>query len=382
MPTTPSLLRHYQPLVVSIIVAALAIASLRWLIVHSGHSTELTLAPLPVSVVGIDIQDRFTLRQAYTGTLRAGRDAELGFDRGGLLTQLAVAEGDTVVEGDVLATLDTRPIELLITEQQANIDRLKADYDLAELRYQRTENLAKQRLVAESDLDDARLRLASLHAQTRAAQTRLDALELDLEKSRIIAPFSGVIAARYAQIGAAATPGSPVLRLVEANSLEALVGIPAAAQAALELGMTLTVDINNRSIPGTLTGLRRDLSSRTLTVDARLALAPDPTLLPGQSVTLWVPQSIERQGAWIPRAALIEKDRGLWSVLRLRPSEQGFYTEPVSVSIIAIDDAKVYVESTLATGDLIVQEGVHRVGLGTLVTPLSPSVSGEKGAQS
>ena len=67
-------------------------------------------------------------------------------------------------------------------------------------------------------------------------------IDIELEKSRLLAPYDGVIADRYVYQGAVVSPGTPVVRLVELTDQEAQIGVPATMAGTLEIGEVVHPD--------------------------------------------------------------------------------------------------------------------------------------------
>jgi hypothetical protein len=73
-------------------------------------------------------------------------------------------------------------------------------------------------------------------------------------------------------------------------------------------------------------------------------------------------------GGWLPIAALLEGQRGVWTVLRVEPEDGSFRTAREAVEVLDIRGDQAYVRGTLASGSQVVANGVHRVTPGTLVS--------------
>ena len=90
--------------------------------------------------------------------------------------------------------------------------------------------------------------------------------------------------------------------------------------------------------------------------------------LDGEPVTLQLRERVVQSGGWLPLAALIEGQRGVWTVLRLSPDGDALRTVREAVEVLDLQGDRAYVRGTLADAALVVANGVHRITPGTLVT--------------
>lgn len=389
---------------------------------ETGEGAEATA--LPVEVLEVRRVDGYPKERSYTGVLRPRRRAELSFEVAGRLLEVGADEGQRVAAGQELARLDTRRLEARRVELRAERARLaaelaemeagprsqeieaarselaalEAERELAALQTERRRGLverdslsaeeldrfaAQERVVA-SRADGARARLDELREGTRperieaqrarlaAVDASLASLELDLEDSVLRAPFEGRIAARLHDEGAVVAVGRPVLTLVEDRHLEAWVGLPVEAAAALEDGQ-IELRVGTRRLAGLRPDLLPELDPDTRTLTAVLALGPEDAaeLHPGQVARLHVTRRVEREGFWLPLDALTEGSRGLWSCLVVQPEGELARLERADLEVLHLDGERALVRGTLLPGDRVVRSGTHRIGAGQLVVPVS-----------
>ncbi len=238
-------------------------------------------------------------------------------------------------------------------------------------------------------LDAAQRRLDELQAGTRREQIRaqealvaqfnanLAAIEIDLDKSVLKAPFAGKVASRTVDEGTVVSAGQTLLRLVEDAHLEAHVGVPPHVTASLPLGSTQTVRIGQSIQEAQVARILPELDTATRTVTAVLALptAPEDTMVvPGQVARLQVEETIESPGFWLPLTALTKGERGLWSCFALVPDGQQdasvFRTEHRLVEILHTGNSRVFVRGLLQPGEQVVKTGMHRLVAGQRVQVL------------
>lgn len=337
--------------------------------VGSAESTQVR-PPVPVPVATFQLQDSYLRDVSFLGLVRAGRKSDLGFEVPGSVAVLEVAEGSRVAEGDVLARLDTAQLEARRSAVAADLERVAAELELARIKAKRQRNLKNTGAVSEEAFDETRLRARALEAQLDSVRSRLRGIDIDLEKSVLRSPYFGVIAERLVDTGAVVNIGVPVVRLVAGDKREAHIGIAAEQTGLLEPGSAYPLTLRGETFPARLRSIRPDVDPATLTVTAVFELPDDVGGLDGEPVSLVLSERVVMQGGWLPMSALLEGERGLWTVLRLRTSDAGTVGVREAVEVLDVRGNRAFVRGTLTEGQRYITDGVHRVSPGTPVDPL------------
>ncbi len=89
--------------------------------------------------------------------------------------------------------------------------------------------------------------------------------------------------------------------------------------------------------------------------------------LDGEPVALSLTESVSEIGGWLPVSALIEGERGLWTVLRLGERDGNTVALREAVEVLHVYEDQAFVRGTLANGQTVVADGIHRVTPGTPV---------------
>lgn len=328
-------------------------------------------APLPVATLVFRQEESYDEALRLTGLLQARNRARLGFEVPGLLLSVGAREGQRVAVGAVLAQLDTRQLEAQRAVAAADLASVEADLELARLRSQRSAQLRSGGAISAQDADEARLTAEALASRREALLARLDSLDIDLEKSSLRAPYAGVVAARYADPGTVLAAGTPVLQLVSAAALQARIGIPAGHVAALVPGERYSLQLRSGSVDAILNAVRADLDSRTRTALAVFDLPAGAAALDGGIATLVLTETLPARGGWLPISALLEGERGAWTVLRLGERDDGATVAlREAVEVLHVDGSRAYVQGSLQPGQRVIADGIHRIAAGTPVQPL------------
>ncbi len=162
------------------------------------------------------------------GLLRAGKHRALAFEVSGRLVALA-EEGADVSEGEKIAELDT-------TLETARLRQARLRLREAENEQSRQLGLRKSNAVSAKGLENAETSLG-------IAKAELDASREQLRRRRMLAPFDGVVAETFIELGEVVNPGSPALTFMKLDPLRIELGIPAYQVARITLSSSVLVSL-------------------------------------------------------------------------------------------------------------------------------------------
>jgi membrane fusion protein, multidrug efflux system len=259
----------------------------------------------------------------------------------GYLKSIAVDKGDWVKSGQVLAVIE-------VPELDQRLARAKADMEVQRVTYDRLNKVWKSdpRLVAREDVDIAQ-------GKYLQAKATMDELEAMVSYTRIVAPFDGVITARFVDPGALikaggelsiATPdqgspnpgagATPVLGLAMIDTMRTYVYVPQDAVGPIRRGTPAKLTVHN--LPGhiydgavTRYANSLDLGTRTMLTEIDLK-NPKRELYPGMyaDVTLYLEQ--HRDALELPESAIGESPEGKYVIVA---QDGKLRKQPVTVGI-------------------------------------------------
>jgi RND family efflux transporter MFP subunit len=239
-------------------------------------------------------------RPVRAGATVAPKDERaLAFKVGGVVARVAVAEGERVRRGQVLAELDAT--EVCAGVRQAREALAKADRDRARAR----------RLADEDVLPRAAAEDAETAAQMAAAGAT--AAEFNLRRTVLTAPDDGWVERRLAEPGEVVAPGQPVLRVSgRGKGFVVRASIPGRDVLGLTVGQPAEVEVDARPgqvIPGTVSEIARSARSGTGTyeVEVRLDPASSGDLLGGLTAKLTIARQVDAPAS-VPLNALVDAD--------------------------------------------------------------------------
>ncbi|RMB12030.1 efflux RND transporter periplasmic adaptor subunit [Eilatimonas milleporae] len=329
---------------------------------------------LPVRTVTVELAPGYYARRSFTGRAIAARTSPMSFELAGTLARVHVDQGDRVKGGDLLAELDTARLHARLAEVRAERDEAAANLALAERTLNRVRETHARGHASAQRLDEAEANATALKARLGRLAATIGALDVDLEKSRIRAPFDGTITARMADEGTVTAAGSAILELIEDGVMEAQIGLPPDIAAAVRSGMPIAL-YNGRRKPietATLKAIVPVITGETRTMMATFDL-PGSGITRGELVTAIVRNWHEAGGAWIPLRSLSADVRGLWRVYKVTDGPDGPHVRFENVQILHTDGDRVFVTGTLSGGDRIIADGIDRLAPGQRVTILDDS---------
>ena len=324
--------------------------------------------PMPVTVERFVLETGYSASTRFLGVVEAASDSNVGFEVAGVLSALDAKEGDFVTTGQPLGRLDIRQQSAALALAKAQEKEVAAQLELAKLNLQRVNSLLAQSLISQREADDARLTVEATQARLETTQASVRNAEIVIEKSELRAPFDAVVSKRITEPGSIVGPNVPIVRLVSVGEREAHVGISPKFANMAEVGESYTLFIEGNAIPARLRSVGADVDPQTLTVLAVLTLPKDQPIRVGQTVALEFEERVNETGGWLPITALLEGDKGLWTVLITKEDAAGkLITARESVEVVYSEGDRVFVRGTVADETNVVASGMQRLSPGSPV---------------
>jgi len=300
-----------------------------------------TTKPRPISVavaVAAPGIVENTIANTRAGTIEACRRAGLSPSTGGLISVLNVRKGDSVRKGDLLLSLWNKDLMAEIELSKAEAESAKANArascltaEVAQREANRLLKLKKSGAVSEEAVDrsvtDASSRRASCDAakaSTAVSAARANVIRARLDRTRLIAPFDGVVAAIHGELSEYVTPssssvgGTPVIDLLDTSCFHVTAPIDEVDAPRVSLGQTARVTLDafgDREFAGTVSQIAPfvlDLASQARTVEIEVELN-NPTdrneLLAGYSADVEIILAARNVPVRVPSEVVLENSR-------------------------------------------------------------------------
>ncbi|MEM6900106.1 MAG: efflux RND transporter periplasmic adaptor subunit [Pseudomonadota bacterium] len=327
-----------------------------------GPAVATRVAPaVMVETDTVEYESALVLEERFSGIVQPRRTSQLGFSSGGRIDRITVDVGDRVIEGQMLARLDTRDLGSQLAAAQATVEEARANYNLARATVTRQQTLLERGHVSQQRVDEVEASANAAAARIEAAQAQANTLRVAIDLASIRAPYGGTITARMGDEGAIAAPGVNVLELVETGLLEARIGLPEKAAANLEAGKVYQLASATGFVEATLRADTGVIDPTRRTVTAVFEIVDPETVAAGAVVRLPIDQPIDERGFWVPVTALSESQRGLWSIYAVERDGAGYVVAPRLVEIVHSDADRAFVRGTMENGERFVSDGLRRL---------------------
>src|ERR1700688_1616760 len=181
----------------------------------------------------------------FPSVLQAADVSNLSFEIGGQLKAVTLTVGQKVQLGDMLAEIDPRSLQTQVDQASAGVQQAQAQLDNAESDFQRKEELLKRGVATQAVFDQSKAALLSSKAQVDQARRQLELADHNLDRSKLLAPFSGTIARvevkSFAQVAAA----QPIITLYSDDRFEMSFLAPSPTFQSLAVGQVVNVKVSD-----------------------------------------------------------------------------------------------------------------------------------------
>lgn len=374
-------------------------------------------APRAAAVVDVT---RGSLSSTLTvaGQFEPYQVVELHAKVSGYIRWIKVDIGDLVHEGEVLAKLEVPELQdqyqgaqAEVKHSQSEIGRAQSEvvsaqatYTALHLDYTRLAEAAKQRpgLIAQQELDDAQSKDQEAEAQIGVAKAALDAMQQQLGVSRatshryqtltdyeqIVAPFTGVVTMRYADVGSLIQAGQdsntqtmPVVQVSQSDLLRLRTPVPENDVPYIKLGGVVQIKVSStgHTFTGKIVRFTRalDPSTRTMLVEVDVP-NPDLKLSPGMYAEDTFQLQHENDSLTLPLQAVVQSGTQPY-VLVVDPTH---HVERRTVTLGIQTANRVEILSGVRQGEQVIASGQSGYESGEVVTPrpaFIPTVAQELG---
>lgn len=267
----------------------------------------------------------------------------------GTLKKVYVEEGQKVKKGKLLAQIDDAGLK-------NQLEQLQIQARLSKTTYERTQRLWDQNIGSEMNLLQAK---ATYESQLKTVAQ----LKKQLQRTQILAPFSGTIDEIVANTGANLLPGqTPVMRIVNLKKMYTEASVPERYLEQVKKGTSATVKIPmlDREYPTTIrqTGNFINPNNRSFRVETLLP-NPDEMIKPNLSCKLKINDYSNPEALMIPMRIVKENANGKKYIFKLKSDgkDQVYRTEQTFVRLGKNSMDKVEVLEGIQAGDLLVDEG-------------------------
>ncbi|MCG3120332.1 MAG: Toluene efflux pump periplasmic linker protein TtgD [bacterium] len=289
-----------------------------------------------------------------SGIVKAHEDVNLSPEEGGVVKEWKVQKGQFVKKGEIIALLKDEVI-------RASYEAAAAQYNLAQLNYEKQEKVFAEESISE-------MQYKSAEYNRDAARAQADLMKARWEHTQIKSPINGVLDDRFVDEGEFAPPAVPMAHLVNTSIVKILAEIPELHAGAIMLGTPVSVTLD--AVPGdtlrgkiSYAGKTVSPSNRTLPVEIFLE-NPQGKLKPEMVAKVRVVLANRDDALLISENVVLQVDRNKQVVY----VENGGKAIERIVKLGGRQGNKVEIVSGLAPGDHVIVTGFQKLVNGNPVT--------------
>lgn len=295
-----------------------------------------------------------------TGVVDAISDATVSAEAGGRVIQVAEL-GSVVGPGSVVARFDERVLK-------SQLDAAETAYKLAEDTYRRQAALFEDSVISALEYENAL-------ARRDQAAASLDQARKAFADTRLVSPIRGRVEERFVEEGELASPGSPVVRVVDTRTVKIRAGVPERYAADIVDGAPVWIHLPAVGLKTdamlTFVGRVVDSKSRTFPVEIHLENT-SAKLKPEMVVDVAVQRQSLADALVVPQTALVRDDLGVGVYVIERRGDKDL-AERRTVTTGPSFEGMVVVDSGLIGGEQVVVVGQSNLTDGNQVEVVSAS---------
>lgn len=292
------------------------------------------------------------------GNVETDQDIILSSEMGGLITDIYVKEGQRVSQGQVIARVDGSVLA-------SNMVELQTQLKYAEYMLDKQKELNKRGVGSDFDLETAQTQVNSIKASMNSLSTQQG-------KTAVKAPFTGVIDQVFANAGQMAGPASPIVRLVNNNTVDIVATVSEKHLMSIHEGTAIEVSFPNYSdttIHLKVTNVGNYIEPTNRTFRIMSTIKNNKVLLPNMLAEVKVTDLSVDNGLVIPSKAISKDQDNYDFVYVAKPEGKLFKVAKKNIEVISTFEGQALIKdnSILKAGEFIVTEGGKGITDGEIV---------------
>ncbi len=290
--------------------------------------------------------DEFNNFITLVGTLKASEEASISAEEGGVIEAFKHEKGSYVSKGDVIFEIDNQILK-------ANLDAAKAQFDLAQVTYEKQEQIFKDNVNSEFQVLQSKY-------QRDAAKANYELSKARYEKTFVRAPFSGIVDEKLFNVGEVVSPLSPVVKLINSNTLKIEAGVPERYVTQIKKGTKVNIkirELENENIQGTVNYVGSSVSDQNRTFPVEIIIPnKNNKLKPEMNAELMITLEKFKDVAVIPEEVITKTDLG--DVVYVANDS---IAQMRVVNVLSRYNNKAAIDSGLQRGDKLVVVGYQNL---------------------
>ena len=344
-----------------ILIVVLGVGVAGYLAFKSKRSkTTASTAPAHTSTATIELRN---IDFAVTAAGEIGPDDMVSVrpEIQGRVSELPVDIGDKVTKGTLLCALNDNDLQTERSSQITQIEGAKLQVEKARRNYERNKRLAENRLVSQEVYDDSITDFELAKNSLELAQKDLNQIEVQISKTRIMAPFDCTILTRPVSVGQAVSGsggvggGTEIMTIANLKEMIITAHMNQADVPRLKNGQEVEVDVE--AVPGLkIKGYVERVAPQATIKNNLKGFATqirlkdlDPRVRPGMTANMIIPLQSAEHAVAIPLAAVFSEENERYTYVRKETGE--FEIRPLRIGVADFQYAEVL--DGLQNGDVV-----------------------------
>ena len=340
----------------------------------------------PVSVRTARQQDIRVMVNAI-GSLTASNTAVVRAQVSGVLQSIQFQEGQQVKAGQILAQIDPRAFAATAAQAEGALARDTAQLENAKVDLARYKDLIAKDAAPKQQFDTQQALVRQLEGTVKVDQGALASAQLQLSYTKVVAPISGRVGLKQADLGNVVQPSDAngLVSIAQTRPIALVFSVPASQvpllQARLAAKQALVVQAwdkggSKQLATGRVSTIDNAIDASTDTIKVK-AVFPntDDALFPNQSVGVRLQLDVLKDALTVPQAAVLRGAQGFY--VYVAESDNTVSTRVIKPGVV--DGDWMAVEGAVQAGEKIVVDGVDRLRNGAKVEVITPNFKGGAG---
>ncbi|MGC1907669.1 MAG: efflux RND transporter periplasmic adaptor subunit [Candidatus Acidiferrum sp.] len=364
---------------------AIALSSVLFFLTGCQGERASSAPPPPEVQVTSVVQQSVPIYSDWVATLDGYDNAQIQPQVTGYIIAQTYREGSPVRKGQVLFEIDPRPFQAVLDQAKAQLAQSQAQLGKTKLDVDRDTPLAKERAIAQSQLDnDIQANLAAV-AAVKSAEAQVEQAQLNLDFTHVTSLLDGVAGIATVQIGNLVSPTAILTSVSRVNPIKAY--FPISEQTYMKFAKRINTSsrrddmeelkdapplelvLANGSVypsKGKILYTDRQVDITTGTIRVASAFPnPDNILRPGQFGRVRAATEVVNDALLVPQRAVSE----LQGTYQLAVVGEG---NKVTIRSVKVGDRvgeQWIIQSGVKPGEMVIVEGLQKVRDGSVVKP-------------
>ncbi len=254
------------------------------------------------------------------GNVASVKGVALSSEGAGVVTKIRFESGSTVKQGEILVELDT-------SVERAQLASARARRDLAKVTAERSRALVATKVISQAQMD-------AVEAELKTASTEYNAIQAQIERKVVRAPFSGKLGIRNVNLGQYLNPGTPITVLESQGAVFVDFTLPQQELGKLSVGMPVRLVLEGdreKQLQGEIAAVDPTIDNTSRSIKLRASVPNDTEKLrPGMFVNVSVILPAKKQLVIVPTTSVVHASYGdsVFIVEDKKPGSPGMAKTP------------------------------------------------------